>query len=100
MLTEVIGFAGIFLVLVAYIPQVYHLIKEKCSAGISRKAFLIWLISSLLLLIRSFMGDDIIFTILQGINFSATATILITAQKFKDNVCGFHHEKLSSKEIG
>ncbi|MGH2574656.1 MAG: PQ-loop domain-containing transporter [Ignavibacteria bacterium] len=95
-----IGFGGTFLVLVAYIPQVYHLVKEKCSAGISRKAFLIWQVSSIMLFIHSIIINDIVFVLLQGVNMTATAMILIFAQKYKNELCSTHQHKLNSSEIG
>ena len=46
--TEMVGFTGVGLAGIAYLPQITHLIKEHCSAGISRLAFGMWLVSSLL----------------------------------------------------
>jgi hypothetical protein len=34
--------------MLAYVPQVVHLGKEHCSAGVSRRAWAMWLVSSLL----------------------------------------------------
>lgn len=36
------GYVGTALVIVAYLPQITHLIREKCSAGISFGAYAIW----------------------------------------------------------
>ncbi|CAN5478856.1 hypothetical protein BH10BAC5_BH10BAC5_25980 [soil metagenome] len=96
---EIIGLVGSFLVLIAYYPQISHLIKEKCSAGISRKAFIIWLVSSFMLIIHSVLINDVIFISLQVINFIATAVILVFATKYKNNVCEYHKNMLSSIQI-
>ena len=45
---EFLGIAGITISMVAYVPQVVHLGKEHCSAGISRRAWAMWLVGSLL----------------------------------------------------
>ena len=44
--TQVAGFAGAGLAGAAYVPQLSHLIKGRCSAGISRLAFAVWLLAS------------------------------------------------------
>lgn len=99
---QIIGYIGISLVLIAYFPQVYHLISEKCSAGISRKAFLIWLISSILLFANAISNLNPVFIILQFINLVCTAIILFYAQKYKEGVCEYHQKmcKLASGKIG
>jgi hypothetical protein len=37
--TEFAGFAGAGLAGAAYVPQISHLVRARCSAGISRLAF-------------------------------------------------------------
>jgi len=46
--TEFAGFARAWLAGAAYIPQISHLVRARCSAGISRLAFEAWLLASLL----------------------------------------------------
>jgi uncharacterized protein with PQ loop repeat len=45
---EFLGVAGIAISMLAYMPQVVHLAKEHCSAGVSSRAWAMWLVSSLL----------------------------------------------------
>jgi uncharacterized protein with PQ loop repeat len=45
---ETVGVAGIVISMLAYVPQVVHLGRQHCSAGISRRAWAMWLVSSLL----------------------------------------------------
>ena|SRR5437762_7601476 len=96
---QYIGFGGTLLVLTAYIPQVSHLIKAKCSAGVSRMAFIIWFVSSLMLLVHSFMIKETVSIFLQGINLLATSVILFYAGKYKNRVCDLHKNKLPSSKI-
>jgi uncharacterized protein with PQ loop repeat len=51
--TEIAGFAGAGLAGAAYVPQIAHLIRTRCSAGISRLAFEVWLLASLLITARA-----------------------------------------------
>src|SRR5215469_2713575 len=51
--TEIAGFIGAGLAGAAYIPQISHLIRARCSAGISRLAFEIWLLASVLTTARA-----------------------------------------------
>jgi uncharacterized protein with PQ loop repeat len=50
---EWLGFAAIALSALAYLPQVTHLIKEHCSAGLSLRAYCMWVVSAVLLLTYS-----------------------------------------------
>jgi hypothetical protein len=51
--TQIAGFVGAGLAGAAYIPQISHLIRARCSAGISRLAFAVWLLVSLLITARA-----------------------------------------------
>lgn len=42
---EILGVVGIALSLAAYVPQVVHLGREHCSAGVSTRAWAMWLVS-------------------------------------------------------
>jgi hypothetical protein len=45
---EVVGYVGIGISLAAYLPQISHLALEQRSPEISRRAWLMWVASSLL----------------------------------------------------
>jgi uncharacterized protein with PQ loop repeat len=90
MSTHWIGFAGTAIVIIAYMPQIHHLVKGQCSAGISLKAYALWLVSSSLLLAHAFYLNDIVFVALQSYQLGATMTIVIFAWKYKDSTCKLH----------
>ncbi len=90
MSTSWVGFFGTTIVIIAYMPQVLHLIKGQCSAGISLKAYVMWLCSSFLLLAHAFSLKDPVFIALQSYQLGATLTIVIFAYKFKDSLCALH----------
>jgi uncharacterized protein with PQ loop repeat len=89
-LTEILGFVGTGLVAVAYIPQIRHLIKEHCSAGISVKAYVLWFMASVLFLIHAAMIIDTVFIVVQLLNLVAIYIIVISARRYEKQVCATH----------
>ena len=88
--TEFAGFAGAGLAGAAYIPQISHLIRARCSAGISRLAFEAWLLASLLTTPRAIAIHADVFIVLGGIQIVATALIVFYAIRYKDTRCPVH----------
>ena len=88
--TEIAGFAGAGLAGAAYVPQVSHLIRARCSAGISRLAFGVWLLSSVLTTTRAIAIGAGVFIVLGGIEIVATAVIMLCAIRYKDTPCPSH----------
>lgn len=62
---NIVGFVGSALVIWAYIPQIRHLVQEHCSVGISRMAYIVWLVAALFLLAHAAMIRDGVFIFLQ-----------------------------------
>jgi uncharacterized protein with PQ loop repeat len=88
--TEIAGFVGAGLAGAAYIPQISHLIRARCSAGISLLAFEVWLLASLLTTARAIAIHDGAFIALGGIQIVATALIMLCAARYKDRPCPIH----------
>jgi len=88
--TEIAGFAGTGLAGAAYVPQISHLVRARCSAGISRPAFEVWLLASLLTTARAVAIHAGVFIALGGIQIVATALILVCAARYKDTPCPSH----------
>jgi hypothetical protein len=88
--TEIAGFAGAGLAGAAYVPQISHLIRARCSAGISRLAFATWLLSSALITARAIAIGAGVFVVLGGIQIVATALIMLYAVRYKDRPCPSH----------
>ena len=74
--SQIFGFVGTGLVIVGYIPQIVHLIKEQCTAGISILAFALWCTASLLFLIHATMIGDAVFVVVQVVNLVAGGLIV------------------------
>ena len=89
-ITEVAGFAGAGLAGVAYVPQISHLIRARCSAGISRLAFEAWLLASVLTTAHAVAIGAAVFVVLGGIQIVATTLIMACAARYKDTPCPSH----------
>ena len=88
--TEIAGFAGAALAGAAYVPQISHLIRARCSAGISRLAFEVWLLASVLTTARAVAIHAGVFIMLGGIQIVATALIMLCAIRYKGRPCPGH----------
>ena len=88
--TEFGGFAGAGLAGAAYVPQISHLIRARCSAGISQLAFEVWLLASLLTTARAIAIHAGVFIMLGGIQIVATALTVFFAIRYKDRRCPDH----------
>jgi len=88
--TQIAGFVGAGLAGAAYVPQISHLIRARCSAGISRLAFEVWLLASLLTTARAIAIHAGVFIALGGIQIVATALIMLYAARYQDTPCPVH----------
>lgn len=87
---QILGFIGTGVVALAYIPQIHHLIKQHCSAGISIRAYVLWFFASLLFLAHATMNRDVVFIVVQVINLVAIFVIVIYARKYETRMCLAH----------
>jgi lipid-A-disaccharide synthase-like uncharacterized protein len=87
---ETLGVAGIVISMLAYVPQVVHLGRQHCSAGISRRAWAMWLVSSLLVGTLAVHRGDVVFMLLQLSTLTSAAVILTLAQRYRGMVCEVH----------
>ena len=85
-----LGFVGAVLGGYAYLPQIIHLIREKCSAGISPRAYGIWTFSSTLVLINAIYIRSPVFIFICTVQLVSSAIILIFGIKNKDHACESH----------
>ena len=87
---EVVGFAGISTSALAYAPQVIHLARERCSAGVSGRAWAMWLVSSLLVGVVAISRGDPVFIGLQASTLLSAAVILFLTNRYRGMVCATH----------
>ena len=88
--TEIAGFAGAGLAGAAYVPQISHLVRARCSAGISRLAFAAWLLASVLTTARAIAIGAAVFITLGGIQIVATTLIMLCAARYQNTPCASH----------
>jgi hypothetical protein len=88
--TAAAGFLGASLSGAAYVPQISHLLRERCSAGISRAAFNVWLVASGLVLVRAIAIHAGVFIVLGAIQVTATLVICVAAKVYEHSYCESH----------
>ncbi|MGH2686899.1 MAG: PQ-loop domain-containing transporter [Actinomycetota bacterium] len=88
--TQIAGFIGVALAGAAYVPQIWHLVRVHCSAGVSRPAFCLWLGASLLVTINAIATGATVFIFLGGVQIVATALILLYATRYRSSYCASH----------
>jgi uncharacterized protein with PQ loop repeat len=88
--TEIAGFVGAALAGAAYVPQISHLIRAHCSAGISRLAFETWLVASVLTTAHAIAIRADVFIVLGGIQIVATMLITLYAARYQNTPCPSH----------
>jgi PQ loop repeat len=89
-IAQIAGFAGAALAGAAYVPQISHLVRARCSAGISQPAFEVWLLASFLTTALAVAIGAGVFIMLGGIQIVAAALILVCAARYKDTPCLSH----------
>ena len=93
-----LGFAGMGLVVVAYIPQIAHLVRARCTSGVSTFAYLAWTVSAALLLAYAITAQDPVFISLQAYQLVALTSIYFLSRRHQDNPCDVHCGRSESDE--
>jgi lipid-A-disaccharide synthase-like uncharacterized protein len=94
---ELLGIAGISIGMLAYVPQVAHLAREHCSAGVSARAWAMWLTSSLLIGALALHRHDPVFIALQASSLTSAAVIVFLTRRYRGMSCEAH-KHLSANE--
>lgn len=86
-LTEILGFIGTLIIILAYFPQMKHIVSEHCSGGVSAKAWSLWLVATVLILIHALTTGDRVFMFLQGVNLIAIVVIIVMIKLYSGKTC-------------
>ena len=89
-MSELIGLSGASLAGYAYLPQIRHLLRERCSAGISRRAFALWLLASALMTLHALLLPAVVFIVLGAVQLGAISVILVYSAKYRGLTCPSH----------
>jgi hypothetical protein len=95
-----LGYAGTAVVIAAYAPQIWHLSRERCSAGISVRAYALWIGGSLLFLGHAVNINDSVFTLVQVVNVLALSAIVVLARRYSGQLCEMHAQRLRPRDQG
>jgi hypothetical protein len=87
---DLVGVAGVTISVAAYVPPVNHLAREHCSAGVSSRAWAMWLASAVLVGVVAFSRGDPVFILLQVSNLICAGAILTLARRYRGMVCESH----------
>jgi uncharacterized protein with PQ loop repeat len=87
---EMLGLVGAVIVAVGYVPQLHHLAREHCSAGVSIRAWQLWLLASLLISSHALEVFDLVFIMLQAVNIVAISMIIFLARRYEGMTCVLH----------
>jgi hypothetical protein len=87
---ELLGVAGISIGVLAYAPQVVHLWREHCSAGVSARAWAMWLTSSLLIGSLAVHRQDPVFIALEASSLASAAMIVLLTHRYRGMTCEAH----------
>ncbi|MGH9224231.1 MAG: PQ-loop domain-containing transporter [Acidimicrobiales bacterium] len=88
--SEIIGLGGALLAGYAYLPQVTHLVRERCAAGLSERAFALWLMASLLMTVHAVTIGAVVFIVLGIQQVAATALIAFYCRLYRGQPCPSH----------
>jgi uncharacterized protein with PQ loop repeat len=88
-----LGYTGTALVIVAYLPQIIHLVREQCSAGLSAGAYMLWGLAAILLLSYAISTRDPVFVALQSYQLGATVLICFFCKRYEGSLCEDHGGK-------
>ena len=99
-LWEAIGAGGVLLSAIAYVPQLVHLAKEHCSAGVSLIAWTLWALAALCLGTKALRSGDVVFIAMVSTSFVASAAILGLGWKYRGQRCPAHKEWSGAQRIG
>jgi lipid-A-disaccharide synthase-like uncharacterized protein len=86
----ILGITGIAISVAAYVPQVIHLGRAHCSAGVSSRAWAMWLASSLLVGALAVHRRDPVFILLQASSLASATAILVLAHRYRGLACDVH----------
>jgi hypothetical protein len=87
---DLVGIIGITISVVAYLPQVVHLARQHCSAGVSGRAWAMWLASSLLVGAAAVHRHDPVFILLQLSTLVSATVIVVLVHRYRGMVCATH----------
>jgi uncharacterized protein with PQ loop repeat len=97
--SEAIGLSGAAIAGYAYLPQITHLVRERCSAGLSERAFALWLVASALMTVHAITIGAVVFLVLGIQQIGATGLIAFYCRRYRGRACPSHQPGTSDLSI-
>lgn len=88
--SEAIGLSGAAIAGYAYLPQIAHLVRERCSSGLSERAFALWFVASALMTVHAITIGAVVFLVLGIEQVAATGLVAFYCRRYRDQVCPSH----------
>jgi uncharacterized protein with PQ loop repeat len=85
-----LGIIGTVLTIIAYVPQITHLLVMRCGEGVSLGAYALWCAASTLLCVYAVIAKEPIFIVLQGYHAAACAIIFFYGARYRNSRCPLH----------
>jgi uncharacterized protein with PQ loop repeat len=95
-----LGIVGTALVVIAYVPQIAHLMMMRCGDGISLGAYALWCSASSLLCVYAVIAEEPVFIGLQGYHAVACGLILFFGARYRTSRCPLHRTVPASAATG
>jgi hypothetical protein len=88
--SQLVGLSAAVIAGYAYLPQIAHLVREHCSAGLSERAYALWLASSLLMTVHAVTIGSVVFVILGVQQVVSTGVVAFFCRRYRDQTCPSH----------
>ena len=95
-----LGIVGTALVVIAYVPQITHLMMMRCGDGVSLGAYALWCAASSFLCVYAVIAEEPIFIALQGYHAAACGVILFFGARYRASRCPLHRTEPANAETG
>jgi lipid-A-disaccharide synthase-like uncharacterized protein len=86
---SILGFIGTAIITLGYLPQIIHLVRERCAWGISLSSWRLWLLGGVLLFLYSLARRDVVFATVQAVQIIAMGLTIYYASR-STHVCPHH----------
>ena len=83
LIIQIVALLATIVVAIGYLPQIVHLWKEHCSAGISISAWVCWVLASILFYSHAISIMDPVFITLLSVQLIAQLAIVALTRKYQ-----------------
>ncbi len=89
---NILGYLGIALIAIAYVPRLYHLVSKKCGAHLTQRPHALFLVASVMLFFPALFEKSGVFITLTIFLAFATATLVYYGKRYGNSRCDEHKD--------